>query len=179
MKEILFLVQTISALLLFSSKYFLAMNNPLGWWLSASGYLLACFYNAKTNLKICALVVFSLALLSFYGVYKWHIEITGLRNFDYLVIFCTILIAIFLAKKGWENKKALWQHQTIGTILFMVAFLLLGLRHEEGWFMMLAGHLITGYIYVKTKAYVYVTVQTFSAYIALAQILSLPLPFSN
>ena len=131
MKEILFIVQTISALLLFSSKYFLATNNSLGWWFSVAGYLLACFYNVKTDLKIYALVVFSLALLSLYGGYKWYLEVTGIRSFDYLVIISTILGAAFLAKKGWESKKALWQHQTIGTVLFMIAFLYLGLGKKK------------------------------------------------
>lgn len=179
MKGTLLFVQTLSALLLFSSKYFLATNNSLGWWLSVAGYLLACFYNIKTDLKIYALVVFSLALLSLYGGYKWHIAVTGLKTFDYFVVSGTILGAIFLAKRGWEGKKPLWQHQTFGTILFMVAFLLLGFRQEEGWILMFFGHFLTGYIYVRTKAYLFVVAQAFSAYIALAQILSWPLPFTG
>ena len=177
MKKILLIIQIVASLLLLLSKYFLAINDSLGWVLSIIGYLLVCFYNIKKELKIYALVVFSLTLLSIYGVYKWYIGISGLDIIDYSVIFGTITMSFWLAKKAKESKEPLWQHQTIGTILFMMGFILIGLKFPIGWAILLCGHVLNGYIYYRIEAYVFVFIQIISAYVALATFTTLPLPF--
>jgi hypothetical protein len=171
MKKLLLIVQIISALTLLSSKYFLATDNIIGWWFSVTGYLLACFWNVKNNLKIYALLVFSLALLSTYGGYKWATNIEGLEIFDYFVIIGTLIISLLLAKKAQKLNKNMWKYQISGTFLFMFAFILIGFKHSEGWVLMFAGHFLTGYIYLKTRAYAFVIVQILSAYIAASQLI--------
>jgi len=177
MKKFLLIIQIVSALVLLFSKYLLAIENIWGWWIAVGAYALIAFYNAKANLKIYALVGVSLALLTLYGGIKWNINIPGLGIFDYLVVAGTVVAAIYMATEAFKAKEdSLWLFETIGTMVFMASFLILGWGHVEGWFGFLIGHTINMRIYFKKKAYWFFGIQIISVLIALAKILELPIP---
>ena len=184
MKRFLLAIQIVSSIFALLSKYFLAVNDVLGWWFGVACYIMVAIYNSKANLKIYTMVGISLTILTAYGGYKWIDGQQGLELFDYLVAGGTVFTAILMAlksyvKEGKKEKNSLWFSQTAGTIIFMVSFLLLGWgEHNLAWSGLLVGHVLNTYVYKVRKAYFYVILQIISMYIALAALFNLPLLFA-
>ncbi len=152
------------------SKYFLAINNIIGWWLSITGYSLTTIYNVKIKLKIVAVITAALASLSVYGLYKWSNHIPGLQLIDILVIGLSILFSIILIVREAQEKKPFWLFQTIAIIAFSSAFITLGMKMEIGWYLMALGHVNNFYLYYKKEAYIISLFQVVSLIIVLYRI---------
>lgn len=152
------------------SKYFLAISSVWGWWLSIIGYVLVTIFNLKVKLKIMAIIVAGLALLSTYGLYKWTYSITGLQLIDFVIISLSSLSAIVLIVHEAKNKKPFWVLQSIATIAFSFAFIALGLKMEIGWYALLIGHINNTYLYYQKKAYIVGAMQIISIIIVLTKI---------
>ncbi len=182
MKKILLTIQIISTFAGLASKYLLAIDNVWGWWVAVGMYLCVAIYNANIKLKIYTIVGISLTLLTAYGGYKWSNDLSGVRGFDYLVIFGTILFTIHLAisESNSKVKSSLWKIEIIGTAIFLASFLTLGFGYMQGWYLMFVGHAVNSYIYGKKKVPWYLALQIISAYIALVKVFelyNLQLPF--
>ncbi len=143
------ILELISSTLLMLSKYFLSISSIWGWWLSVAGYLLTTILNIKIKLRIASVIVFGLALLSFYGLYKWSNQIVGLQLLDFIVIISVIIFSFFITIKEMRNKRPFWLIQIIIVILFSSAFILLGLKNDLGWYALLIGHINNTYLYYK------------------------------
>lgn len=169
MKNLRYL-ESAAATSLMLSKYFLAISSVFGWWLSIVGYILTIILNIKIKLRIVAIVVGALALLSIYGLYKWEQEINGLQIIDYTIIALSGVIATGLIYYEAKHKKPLWFLQSIATIAFMFAFVALGLKLEIGWYALLIGHINNTYLYYQKKAYIIGVMQIISIIIVLIKL---------
>ncbi len=161
------------------SKYLLAVGSIFGWIAAIVGYALTGVYNFKRDIRIIAVVVIGLLLLSAYGWYKWECHVKGLQTFDYTVILLTTCAGFALGYIEWKGKRPLWKSQTAVTLLCMAAYLFLGFGKIEGWYCLGFAHVLLTFIYFSKRSYVYTVLQIFSVYIALTKITHglLPLPF--
>ncbi len=171
MKKELRYLETASAISLMLSKYFLAVSSIMGWWFSIIGYLLTTIFNIKIKLKIVATIVAGLTILSIYGLYKWTNEITGLQILDFIIIVLSITFATILITNEAKRKKPFWILQSIATISFATAFILLGLKLEIGWYALIIGHINNTYLYYKKKAYIICSTQIISITIAIFKLI--------
>jgi hypothetical protein len=170
-------LETLAAGSLLASKYLLATGSIYGWIVAATGYFLTMIYNIKKDIKILAIVVVGLLFLCLYGWYKWSVGLKGLQVFDYTVIVLTIIFGLCFAYAEWKSKKPLWLQQIIITFLCMIAYIMLGLSLNGGWYCLATAHSILIYVYLRKGGYVYTVLQVASVYIALTKVTSLPLPF--
>ncbi|MEI6773720.1 MAG: nicotinamide mononucleotide transporter [bacterium] len=170
MKKLRYL-ETMAAGTLMLSKYFLAISSVYGWWLSILGYALTTIFNLKIKLKIVAIVVTGLGLLSVFGLYKWSYEIHGLQAIDFIIIGVSSIFATILIIREAKAKRPFWILQSIATIAFTVAFITLGMKLNIGWYALLIGHINNMYLYYKNKAYIVATMQVVSIIIVLVKLL--------
>lgn len=170
MRKRLRYLEAAASISLVLSKYFLAISSVLGWWLSIVGYVLTAILNIKIKLKIIVPLVFGLALLSAYGLYKWSYELVGLQIIDIIVIGLSIFFASILVIREARDKKPLWITQTSATILFSFAFITLGMKMEIGWYALLVGHINNIYMYYHKKAYIILVLQVVSIVIVLVKL---------
>lgn len=172
MKASLRILEASSSTSLMLSKYFLAQSSIWGWLLSIVGYALISLFNVKIKLVIAAIIVAGLALISTYGLYKWSNHVSGLQPVDYTIITLSSIFSIILIIREAKNRRPFWIPQTICTILFTSAFILIGLKMEIGWYAMLLGHVNNLYLYVKKSAYIVGFMQLVSLIIVLSKIIS-------
>ncbi|MBN2884556.1 nicotinamide mononucleotide transporter [Patescibacteria group bacterium] len=170
MKNLRYL-ESAAATSLMLSKYFLAISSILGWWLSIIGYILTAILNIKIKLRIVAVIVIGLSLLSVYGLYKWEQEINGLQIIDYIIISLSGIMATALIIYEAKHKKPFWFLQSIATLAFMLAFIALGLKLDIGWHALLIGHINNMYLYYQKQAYIIGVMQIISIIIVLTKIL--------
>jgi len=164
-------LETASATALMLSKYFLAISSVFGWWLSILGYVLTLILTIKIKLRIVAVAVGGLALLSTYGLYKWTYQIQGLHPIDFTIIILSTILAISIVIYEAKRKKPFWILQAITTTTFIFAFLMLGLKMEIGWYALLIGLINNTYLYYRKRAYVIGIAQIISIIIVLTKIL--------
>ena len=170
MKKLRYL-ETAASVSLMLSKYFLAVSSVLGWWLSILGYILTTILNVKIKLKIVAIVVAGLTLLSAYGLYKWTYQIPGLQLIDFLIISLSSVFAVTLIIKEAKERKPFWLLQSISSIAFSFAFIALGMKMEIGWYALLIGHINNTYLYYHKKAYIIGAMQIVSIVIVLVKLI--------
>lgn len=163
-------LETASATALMLSKYFLAISSIFGWWLSILGYVLTLILNIKIKLKIVAVAVGGLALLSAYGLFKWSYQIQELHLIDFIIIILSAIFATGIIIYEAKQKKPFWILQAITTAAFILAFLTLGLKMEIGWYALLIGHINNTYLYYKKRAYIIGLAQIISIIIVLTKI---------
>lgn len=170
-------IQIISSIMLLFSKVLLASDYPIGWIISAMGYILVTYFNYKKKLKVMIITVSFLSFASFYGYYKTLVTLTGLTYLDWIVIGITFLLAlsvIYLQTSNKELPKQILQLQVGATLTTMSAFILLGLKFDCGWIVLLSAHIIIGFIYKKIgKSNIFVFLQIISACIAVWKILNI------
>lgn len=170
-------LEVVSSILAITSKYLLSVNSIWGWSLGAAGYAIITGYNFKRKVPIVASLTAGLMLLLLYGWYKWFIDVKGLQTLDYIVIVLTLVFALSIGYNQYKSKTPLWFPQVISTVFFMGGFILIGLGSLLGWYGLLLGHVVIGYIYYKKRAFIYVLVQIISIYIALSKLYDLPMLF--
>ncbi len=165
------ILEALSAGSLMLSKYFLAISSIFGWWLSIIGYTLATLLNIKIKLRIVSTISVGLALLSVYGLYKWLNDVPGLQFVDFAIIAISILFALVLTITEAKQQKQFWIVQSICTIAFSSAFILLGMKMEIGWYALLIGHINNTYLYYKKEAFIIAFMQIVSIIIVLTKLL--------
>lgn len=164
-------VEAASATSLLVSKYFLAINSVWGWVLAIVGYFLAGIYNASKGLKILAVVVIGLMLLSAYGWYKWATHMSGLQVFDIVVICGTVVFGGAIAFYQYRHRRPLWKVETAINILCMAAYVLLGLGSDWGWVCLIGAHIGLAYLYMIKHGYIFVGQQIISICIAVFKLI--------
>ncbi|MEI7920092.1 MAG: nicotinamide mononucleotide transporter [bacterium] len=164
------ILETLASTSLMLSKYFLAISSTFGWWFSIIGYVLTAILNVKIKLKIVAIVVAGLSLLSVYGLYKWTNAIQGLQLIDFMIIAVSSICATILIIIEAKQKRPLWILQTITTLSFTFAFIALGMKLEIGWYALLVGHINNTYLYYKKKAYIMGIMQIISIIIVITKL---------
>lgn len=164
-------LEIVASGLLMLSKFFLAISSVFGWWLSILGYALVTILNIKLKLKIVAVTVMMLSLLSVYGLYKWSYKIVGLQPIDFAIITLGVISALVLIVIEAKQKKPLWILQSIVTIAFCSAFILLAMKIGVGWYALLIGHINNAYLYHKKQAYIVESMQIISVIIVLFKLI--------
>jgi hypothetical protein len=165
------ILEALASTSLMLSKYFLAISSTFGWWFSIIGYALTAILNVKIKLKIVAIVVAGLSLLSIYGLYKWTNAIQGLQFIDFIIIAISGICATILIIIEAKNKRPFWVLQTIATLAFIFAFITLGMKLEIGWYALLIGHINNTYLYYKKQAYIIGIMQIISIIIVITKII--------
>ena len=163
-------IETLSAVSLMLSKYFLAISSIFGWWLSITGYTLATLLNIKIKLRIISTITVGLALLSTYGLYKWINKVPGLQFIDFAIIALSIMFAMILIITEAKQRKPFWVIQSITTLAFGSAFIFLGMKMEIGWYALLIGHINNGYLYYRKEAFIIASMQVVSIVIVVVRL---------
>jgi len=154
-------IEILAALLLSISKYFLVIWSAEWWILSSFWYIVSFIYLFfLLKLPISSVLQLWLLLLNLYWFYKRTVWFSWLLLIDYVVIFITVIIALFIAYFEIKKHKKLRIYEIVAIISWMLWFIYLAFQNNIWRLLIIFNLIIFNYIFLKKRSYIFVITQT-------------------